>query len=130
MRKFHPLILFTGFLTMVLAITFFMHLAYLQSTQPIYDVFNLISPYLVNWVLALSITFLLYALRIKQAENLGYIFMLSSLVKFAIFFFWFYPLYKSDGDVTKVEFAQFFIPYIISLTTETVFLINILNKMD
>ena len=130
MSKLHPLIFFTGLLMLLLAVSFFAHLTYLQNTQVDYITSNLTSPYLVNFALAIIITYLLFGLRKKQAENLGYIFMLSSLLKFAVFFMWFYPFYKSDGDVSKFEFAQFFIPYALSLTAETVFLIRILNKMD
>jgi len=130
MSKFHSLILFTGILTLLLAVSFFIHLGYLQNTQTEYIISNLTSPYLVNYALALSITFLLFGLRKKQAENLGFIFMFSSLFKFAVFFIWFYPIYNFDGYVAKFEFAQFFIPYAISLTAETVFLIRILNKLD
>jgi len=130
MAKIHPLIIFTGLLVVLLAGSFFAHEFYLNSIKYVFQPSDLLFPYIVNFVLALGITIVLYTLRIKQAHNLGFIFMGSSFLKFAVFFIVFYPMYKQDGDASRLEFAQFFVPYAISLTVETVFLIRILNKMD
>jgi len=130
MEKIHPLIIFTGLLVVLLTGSFFAHQTYLRSVDYTFTSSFLFFPYLVNFILAVSITIILYALRVKQAHNLGFIFMGSSFVKFAVFFIVFFPMYKQDGDASRIEIAQFFIPYAISLTVETVFLIRILNKMD
>jgi hypothetical protein len=54
----------------------------------------------------------------------------SSFLKFAVFFIGFYPFYSQDDVVSSTEFAQFFVPYAISLTIETIFLIRVVNEMD
>ena len=130
MAKIHPLILFTVGLAVLLTTVFYFQLFYLQKEDLLLSYTAFLSAYVVNFSLAAIITAFLYLLREKQAQNLGFIFMGSSFVKFAVFFVFFYPIYNVDGDVAKFEFAQFFIPYAISLTVETGFLIKILNEMD
>ena len=130
MAKLSPLVVFTGLLTALLSVAFFIHFALINNAGLTVSYEGLFAPYFANYVLAVTITVLLYVLRVKQAHNLGFIFMGSSFVKFAVFFIVFFPVYKLDGDVTKFESAQFFVSNAISLTVETVFLIKILNRMD
>jgi len=54
--------------------------------------------------------------------------VLSYIVKFIVFFILFYPLYKSDGDIQKIEFATFFVPYSIALILETYYTSKMLNN--
>jgi len=122
MFKLPPLVVFTGLLIALLSIAFIVHLALIHNADLSVSLEGLFAPYLANFILALIITVLLYVLRVKQARNLGFMFMGSSFLKFAVFFMVFFPIYKLDGDVTRFEFAQFFVPYAISLTVETVFL--------
>ena len=86
--------------------------------------------YISNTVLALAITIFL----IKAPENLknalGFLFMLGSGFKFILFFAFFYPLYKADGDMTRPEFFTFFIPYATCLLFETQSLIRVLGAKD
>jgi len=125
----HPLPSFIGALTLILAVVFSLHFAYFQLQDNPVALFQLTFPYTVNYILALGITSLLYFWREKYASNLGFIFMGSSFLKFAVFFVIFNPMYKADGDVSKLEFGLFFIPYAISLILETTFLIRVLNRM-
>ena len=129
-NKINPLIVFTGVLLIFLVGAMFIHFYILESLHdhPHFD--DLFFPYAANFVLALSITILLYLLRVKQSHNLGFIFMGSSFLKFLVFFLWFNPQYKADGEITNLEFAQFFVPYAIALAVETIFLIKILNNQE
>ena len=129
MAKLSPLVVFTGLLTALLSVAFFIHFALINNAGLTVSYEGLFAPYFANYVLAVIITVLLYVLRVKQAHNLGFIFMGSSFVKFAVFFIVFFPIYKLDGDVTKFEFAQFFVPYSISLALETTFLIRVMSRM-
>lgn len=124
-----PLLVFTAILSIALFISYFIHAHYVSQYADITTGQFYLS-YSVNFILTLAITITLYMLRIKQAHNLGFIFMGGSLFKFLIFFLIFYPEYALDGEISKTEFGLFFIPYAISLTLETTFLIRILNKMD
>lgn len=124
-----PLLVFTAILSIALFTSYFIHTYYVSQHVDIpSSQFHL--SYSINFILTLAITIILYTLRIKQAHNLGFIFMGGSLFKFLIFFLIFYPEYALDGIMSKIEFGLFFIPYAISLTVETTFLIRILNKLD
>ena len=52
-----------------------------------------------------------------------------SLFKFILFFVLFYPAYKADGVVEKMEVLTFFIPYFVGLSLETGILVQKLNKI-
>ena len=86
--------------------------------------------YLVNGLLVVFIFVALMLLKKKYKEQLGFLYMFGSLLKFGVFFIVFYPTFKADGEVSKIEFSLFFIPYLISLLIETVELIKILNTQE
>lgn len=124
-----PLFSFIGILSVLLLVAFSIHYWVLNQQGVHIHAEELTLPYLVNYILAVSITVVLYAVRVKQAHNLGFIYMGSSGLKFIVFFLVFNPMYKADGDISTLEFGLFFIPYAISLIIETVFLIRVMNKM-
>ena len=124
----NPVIAFSLKLIVVLAIVFGIHLFILNQLHfQLYD--NLIvRAYIVNLILAILIYLSLYLLRIKHEHLLGFIFMGGSLLKFIVFFIFFYPIYREDGEVTRIEATSFLIPYLTSLVVETYYLIRLLNN--
>jgi hypothetical protein len=54
--------------------------------------------------------------------------LLTSAFKFFFFFFLIFPLFTIDGEVQKVEFYTFFLPYSLCLATEIHQLSKILNR--
>lgn len=97
--------------------------------MPKYD--NLIvKSYMVNAFLAAAIYISLYILQKRLKNQIGFLFMGGSFLKFIFFFIIFYPGYSADDDMNKVEFSAFFVPYAISLIVETVFMAKMLKKMD
>ncbi len=86
--------------------------------------------YLINGLLAIFIFSTLLFLKKKYNDQLGFLYMLGSFVKFGAFFLIFSPEFKEDGVITKIEFSIFFIPYLISLLIETMDLIKILNSVE
>jgi hypothetical protein len=124
----NPVIAFGLKLIVVLAIVFGIHLFILNQLHfQLYD--NLIvRAYSVNLILAFLIYLSLYLLRIKYEHLLGFIFMGGSLLKFIVFFIFFYPIYREDGEVTRIEATSFLIPYLSSLVVETYYLIRLLNN--
>ena len=91
---------------------------------------RIVPAYLVNLILVVGIFGVLYLLREKYKSQLGFLFLAGSLLKFTVFFIVFYPFYKLDGVITKLEFAAFFAPYVIGLILESVSLSKWLNKLD
>ena len=115
-------------LFLVLVLVFGLHLVFLYATgRPLFD--HLIIPaYLANYLMAFLIYYTLFRLKEKYLEQLGFIFMFGSMIKFIVFFIFFYPVYKSDGNIDAIEFSTFFIPYAISLIFETLGVIKFIKK--
>jgi hypothetical protein len=110
-----------------LILVFVIHTYVLKSKSlPIYND-KIIAAYFMNGLLAVIVFLVLFFLRKKHKEKLGFLFMFGSFLKFALFFIFFYPSYNADGETTRLEFMAFFIPYIFSLLIETMSLIRLLN---
>jgi len=71
-----------------------------------------------------------YGLKKKYKDQLGFFFIAGSFVKFVFFFVFFYPSFKVDGVINTQEFASFFIPYVLCLIIETFFMAKVLKKTD
>ncbi len=124
----HSFAKFSLTLISVLAIFFGIHLFVLSQLElPLLDN-RIIAAYLVNCLLALVIYLSLFLLKTKMPEQLGFLYMGGSFVKFLFFFIFFYPFYKLDGGLDSYEFAAFFVPYVISLILETFGVIQFLKK--
>lgn len=128
--RLHPIVQFLLFLSICLTLSFLAH-TYILAVKglPKYD--NLIvKSYVVNAFLAAAIYISLYILQKRLKNQIGFLFMGGSFLKFIFFFIIFYPEYSADDDMNKVEFSAFFVPYAISLIVETVFMAKMLKKMD
>ena len=115
--KFHVWLIFT------LTLSFFIHNFIVDSS-------HLFLLYSLNFSIAIFVYWLVFILRNKQKESLGYYFLLGTLIKFLVFFLIILPVFNEDEVVTKTEFFSFFIPYVISLFLETKSLISLLNSKD
>lgn len=102
---------------------FILHLADIPANYSL-----LTASYLVNFFLALAIVISIIHYIDKLKNYIGFLFMAGSFLKFAVFFIWFYPIFKADATIDRIEFACFFVPYIFCLLFETKKLSNVLNK--
>lgn len=91
---------------------------------------SIILSYIVNFVLAILIFYTLFHFKEKLKNSIGFLFMGGSFLKFTVFFLLFYPAYKDDGEIQKIEFASFFIPYAVALILETYFTSKMLNDTE
>ena len=124
-----PLKRFIILLTSSLAIIFALHLLFLHyNSLPLFDN-KIVLAYILNYILALIIYILLYLFRVKLKNQLGFLFMAGSFLKFIFFFLFFFASYKADGNISKLEFSSFFLPYVICLITETVALVKLLKNL-
>lgn len=111
-----------------ISIGFILHISLLYLLElPLFEN-SIIASYTVNILLALVIFTTLYLLKEKYKNQIGFLFMGGSFLKFLVFLIFFYPVFKHDGDITNLEFASFFVPYAICLLFETLGVIRILNK--
>jgi drug/metabolite transporter (DMT)-like permease len=84
--------------------------------------------YAANFLLAIVVFTVLMKLRKRHTEKLGFLFLAGTGLKFLMFFLLFYPDFRSDGVMSRSEFAVFFMPYGLSSLVETVFLVRVLNR--
>lgn len=129
MSKINPIVQFLIVLILSLGLAFVVHITVLSSIGlPQFDNLIVLS-YVVNSILAATIFVALYIFRCKLKNQIGFLFMGGSFLKFIFFFLLFYPVYKTDGDMSRLEFAAFFVPYGLSLVIETVFTAKMLKKL-
>jgi len=119
---------FTLSLSASLLLVFILHVFYLKTKNlPLFEN-KLVAAYTINFLAAIVIYISLFLLRNKFKEQLGFLYMGGSFLKFILFFIFFYPSYKLDGQMSSLEFGAFFIPYVISLIFETLGVIKFLKK--
>ncbi len=115
-------------LLLVLVLAFACHILVLHQLElPLFEN-RIVAAYILNYVLAIGIYLTLFLLKTKMSEQIGFLYMGGSFVKFLFFFLFFYPYYKLDGGLDSLEFAAFFVPYMISLIFETLGVIEFLKK--
>ncbi|MDD7885892.1 hypothetical protein [Flavivirga sp. 57AJ16] len=126
----NPFFNFTVKACIVLALVFCVHIGILSvlGLPPFEN--RIILSYIVNLILIIVIFGVLYLLEKKYKSQLGFLFLVGSFLKFAVFFMVFYPFYKRDNMITKLEFAAFFVPYVFGLVLESVSLSKWLNKLE
>lgn len=108
------------YLFIVLGVAYFIH-----DYIVVFDHLSLL--YALNLSIACFVYWLVFLLRVKQKEYLGFYFLVGTLIKFIVFFTIVLPIFKDNDVDSKTEFLSFFIPYLLSLFIETKSLISLLN---
>ena len=124
------LILNSLVIVIVATVTFLLHFLINGSLNHPVSFGELMYSYSVNVLLACTVVALIFLLQKKLHHQLGFVFLATSLLKFGFFFILFYPKYNADGDLTRLEFLTFFVPYGICLITETIILSKFFNSLD
>ena len=125
----HPIVSFSSRLILLVSLVFGLHLFLLQSKGlPLFEN-KILASYIINTFLTIGIVFLLFKLKEKYTNQIGFLFLGSSFVKFIAFFLVFHGAYKADGSIKTLEFLAFFIPYSLCLILETTYLSKWLNEM-
>ncbi len=126
----NPFIRFAIKATVILTVAFCIHVAVLYVFKlPLFEN-KIVLSYVVNLLLVVIIFGLLYLSKRKFKDQLGFLFIAGSALKFGVFFVVFYPFFKLDNHISKFEFAAFFVPYGLGLILETISLVKWLNKLD
>lgn len=122
------LIRFKAVLLLLLALCYGLHYFFIKEliNPVLFKMFQL--SYLGNFIITSIVYFALILLNQKQAKNLGFIFLFTTLFKFAFFYFLLQPTFSLDNITSRLEFFVFFIPYSLSLVVEVRALIKTLNK--
>ncbi len=114
----------------LLSLIFTIHILILKTLDETLFDNMIVASYVINGLLAIVIFYALFLLKHKFKNELGFLFMAGSLLKFVVFFIWFHPIYKQDGNINTLEFFAFFVPYLGSLFIETFSLSKWLNKIQ
>ena len=86
--------------------------------------------YLFNTLITLAFFLLLLFVSKYNPNILGWVFLLTTGLKFLLFFTLIYPSFQVIGLSRAQEFLSFFIPYVAALTLEIHELIKILNRKN
>jgi len=121
------IILFSIRLVISVSIVFCIHIALLKHFGYAPYSNMIIEGYYANVILAIVIYSSLSFLKKKYNDQLGFLFMAGSFLKFGVFFIFFSPVLKADGEISRLEFLSFFVPYLVCLAAETLGIIRILN---
>ncbi|WP_136482626.1 DUF6168 family protein [Cognatitamlana onchidii] len=115
---------------LVAAVSFAVHYVINFFLESVVTLNQLLYSYSINMLLACGVISIIFLLKKKLKDQLGFVFMLASMLKFVFFFILLYPEYNADGLLSRMEFLTFFIPYAICLITESVILSKFLNSLD
>lgn len=118
---------FVTVLTLILSIVLLSH-TFLYENMDAMHKYNFFLAYIVHFLLAIFIFIVLILLKKKHTHLLGFVYLSGSLVKFTFFFIFFYPGYKWDGHMDRMEALTFLIPYFTCLFYETFHVVKLLNK--
>ena len=124
----NAIIKFAYKLSLILILLFSIHIGVLKLTSHAVFENYIIESYLIQLLLTFFIYTMIYIRRIPQHDILGFLFIAGSMLKFAVFFVVFNPWFKQDGDINKLEFASFFIPYTACLIYESIAVSKLLNS--
>jgi hypothetical protein len=69
-------------------------------------------------------------LKKRYHDQLGFLFLVGTMLKFLMYFALFAPIFKADGVVERLEWTGFFVPYILCLLLETIMVIKLVNKTN
>lgn len=116
-------------LAVILVVVAALHMAYFYASQITVSNITLLLCYGVNFFLALVIYLTLLKMAQDQSRYLGFAFLFGSALKFLAYFLIFDPLFKQDGDLSRIEFFMFFIPYLASLIAETLALVKLMKTL-
>lgn len=124
------LIRFSTLLLLALVVVCALHLAYFYANGKTIRSDEWLISYGLNLVLAVIIYSVMLELAKRKSPYLGFFFLFGSAFKFAAYFLIVDPLLRRDGVLSYADFFLFFIPYLVSLTGETLAVIKLLKQGD
>ena len=130
MKHLHYLLRYLIVLVVMLGISFVLH-AWVRARSGLVSIGDLlVGSYLFNFFMAFAIVAGLYAVRFRMKQQIGFLFIGGSALKFLVFFLFFYPSFTADGSISRAEFSSFFVPYFLALATETYFTASMLQNLE
>lgn len=124
---FNDLIRFSFLLFLTAAASYALHYGVFSYLNPegTLDLINFAYKFNVGITLLFTSTIILASEQLK--EQLGFIFLISGFVKLAIFL---YLIKTSEFTLEKSVFLHFFVPYVVCMVVEIIYIIKILNRTN
>ena len=105
-----------------IVLVFFLLVSYYLHSLCISEPY-LTQSYVLNALAASLVCLLAFFFGRTSQITISLFFLLGTVFKVLIFLVLIYPEFKQDGDQDSKEFFSFFIPYIVCLIIETIFLV-------
>ena len=106
---------------------FLLHILVLHLIgKPLFENF-IFTSYIFNFTITIIFFSFLLISSTFNDSSLGWVFFITSVLKFLAFFIIIYPFFKLDNIIQKIELLNFFLPYTLCLTIEIRQLSKILN---
>lgn len=121
---------FMMLLSALLLVSFIVHYLILQNALAVLEPKLLIATYLALFVLTILIVGAIQKLQKNYFNQVGFLFLVGSMIKFALYFVILKPFYQHFELSKSNAFLVFFIPYLISLISEAVYVSKLLNSSD
>ena len=107
---------------------FLLHILVLHLIgKPLFENF-IFTSYIFNFTITIIFFSFLLISSTFNDSSLGWVFFITSVLKFLAFFIIIYPFFKLDNIIQKIELLNFFLPYTLCLTIEIRQLSKILNS--
>ncbi len=107
---------------------FLLHILVLHLIgKPLFENF-IFTSYIFNFTITIIFFSFLLISSTFNDSSLGWVFFITSGLKFLAFFIIIYPFFNLDNIIQKIELLNFLIPYTICLTIEIRQLSKILNS--
>ncbi|MGB0776898.1 MAG: hypothetical protein ACPGR7_02615 [Flavobacteriaceae bacterium] len=107
-------------------VAFFLHDWVLGVTGTQFSQKWLEKSYFANGLMAVGIYLIIYFFRNKFRDQLGFLFLFGSFIKFGVY----YLFFQGNLGEGKLAFSLFFVPYVVCLIIEVLALRKILNQGD
>jgi hypothetical protein len=125
------IVIISGIFFFLFIISFFLHNFYIEDQQILLP-FSLKKVYIFHLVFSLLIctNFLFFSKIDKVFEQLGFIYLGTILLKLTLFSIVFYKSIFNENGLSFIARLSLFIPMIIFLLTEAIFVAKILKKNE
>jgi len=119
---------FLKIITIALVFAFSLHITILKLLHFTMFENKIILAYSVNIILAIIIYMGFYKFKDLYKNQIGFVFIFGSFLKFTFFFLLFNSSYRIDGDISILEILAFFVPYFLCLIIEIFSMSKVLNQ--
>lgn len=124
---FKDLLRFSFFLFLAAGISYALHLSVLSNliSEGPSELVNFAYKFNIGFTFVFTSALILVSQRLK--DQIGFVFLFSGMIKLGVFF---YLIKTSDFNLNKSLFLHIFIPYVVCVVVEILYLSRILHRTN